>query len=436
MRADSQRVESVAQTLAAEISDTAFSDLPQAAWEQSKRLIIDHVGITYMGAALTGKDLLAYAKDLGGRADAVLIGEGTRVPAEIAAGVNGQNCRATNFEESGPGRHIGPLCVHTALAVGQRAHASGRDVLGAVTLGYVLCARFHFAQRADTGLPHHRTVAAAVASRLLGHNAAATAKAMSLAWEFPHRARQGGASRTSPTRFVRKRISPFGTPGSLATPLFHARFGVQSAIMAGFGFESVPDEIDQALDDYDVEQLTQCPIPYHYVDQMELKPWACVRPGQCGIQALSNLVRDNKIDANAVTAVRLHLPHLTTIPHQFEPSPDNYWEAIYSLQWAAAMVLQGVPAGPKWVTEERLADPLSRRLAAAVGIIEDPESSRAYAEFRRSDIRGTAESDVGGQTHRAACNYARDLWRARHGDARGHGRGQIPRSNIPVARPF
>ena len=259
---------------------------------------------------------------------------------------------------------------------------------------------------------------------------------MSLAWEFPHRARQGGASRTSPTRFVRKRISPFGTPGSLATPLFHARFGVQSAIMAGFGFESVPDEIDQALDDYDVEQLTQCPIPYHYVDQMELKPWACVRPGQCGIQALSNLVRDNKIDANAVTAVRLHLPHLTTIPHQFEPSPDNYWEAIYSLQWAAAMVLQGVPAGPKWVTEERLADPLSRRLAAAVGIIEDPESSRAYAEFRRSDIRGTAESDVGGQTHRAACNYARDLWRARHGDARGHGRGQIPRSNIPVARPF
>ena len=122
-----------------------------------------------------------------------------RVPAEIAAGVNGQNCRATNFEESGPGRHIGPLCVHTALAVGQRAHVSGREVLAASLAG---------TRRGDDG---------------------------------------------------------------------------------------------------------------------------------------------------------------------------------------------------EGVAEERLADPLSRRLAAAVEIIEDPESSRAYKEFRRSDIRGTAQIDAGSRTYQAAC---------------------------------
>ena len=46
---------------------------------------------------------------------------------------------------------------------------------------------------------------------------------------------------------------------------------------------------------------------------------------------------------------------------------------------------------------------MSRRLAAAVEIIEDPESSRAYKEFRRSDIRGTAQIDAGSRTYQAAC---------------------------------
>lgn len=389
--------------LAREIAETPVEAIPAFATDALLRLFVDHVGITYMGAALSGPALFDYARDLGGRADAVLIGAGTSVPAELAAGVNGQHCRITNFEESGPGRHLGPLCVHTALAVGQRVHASGRAVLAAAVLGYVLCGRFHFAQRVDNGLPHHRAVAAAIAARLLGFDTERTARAISLAWELPHRARPSRSDNSAAPLFRRKRISPLGTPGALATPLFHARAGIQAALMVHHGFVSVADEIDENASDYDAEALTRGPTPFHVINQMELKPWPCVRPGQCAIQALSALVHEHSIDADSITDVTLRVPGVATVPHQFEPEPANWQEAVYSLQWAAAMVMQRVPPGPKWLTSDRIHHPLSRRLAERVAVIEDPAASAAYAAFRRPDVRGTAELRVAGRTYVGQC---------------------------------
>ena len=391
--------QSITRKLAAEIAGAQFDDIPRSALAAIKRLIVDHVGITYMGAAFTGTALLAYAKELGGRPEAVLIGAGISVPAELAAGVNSQLCRNTDYEETGPGTHVGPLIAHTALAVGQRVHASGRDVLAAATLGYVLCARFHFGRTADwprTSIVHHRTVAAAIASRLLGHDAATAARAISLAWEFPPRGHQVGTLDSAADR-----ISPLALASGVGAPLLGARLGIQAAVMAHHGFESIADEIDLNVAGYDLKVLAEGPPPYHLVDgEMELKPWVCSRHCQCGMQAIANLVREHGIDARDVTGIRLHLSNMYQKPWLFEPAPKTYWEAIYSTHWAAAMILQGIPAGPKWVTEERLADPFSRQLAAMVVIDEDPEASRAYWEVDWLSIRGTAEIDVGGRTLR------------------------------------
>lgn len=395
--------ETLTRKLAREMATTPVEAIPAFAMESFAGLFVDHVGITYMGAALSGPALFGYARDLGGRADAVLIGDGTRVPAEMAAGVNGQHCRMTNFEESGPGRHLGPLCVHTALAVGQRVSATGRAVLAAAVLGYVLGSRFHFAQRVENGLPHHRVVAAAIAARLLGQDTDETARTISLGWELPHRARSGSRPGNSTPLFRRKRVSPLGTPGELATPLFHARAGIQAALMVNHGFSSVADEVDEHAADYDSEILTGGPTPFHVVRQMELKPWPCARPAQGAIQALRELVRTHSINADAVTGITLRVPGVATVPHQFEPDPESWEQAAYSVQWAAAMVLQGIPPGPEWLSQDRLQDPLSRRIAASVHVIEDKDATLAYREFRRPDVKGSAEVRVAHQTHVSEC---------------------------------
>lgn len=172
--ASSLLTECATRTLAREMAETPTAAVPADAIAACQRLAFDHIGITYMGAALAGKGLIGYARDVGGRPDAVLIGSDLRIPIELAAGLNAQFAHVTDFHETGPGLHVGSLCFHTALAVGQRMHASGRDVLAATTLGYVLCGRFHFARRAYSTVPQLRVVAAAIASRLIGHDTART----------------------------------------------------------------------------------------------------------------------------------------------------------------------------------------------------------------------------------------------------------------------
>ena len=390
---------SITATLGAAVADTPLDAIPAAALDAAKRLLIDHIGTTHMGAALTGAPLIAYARDLGGRPDAILFGTDIRIPAEMAAGINGQFCRATNYEDSGPGRHVGPLCVHTALAVAQRVGASGQQLVAAIALGYALSARFHFAERNATGFPHHRVSAAAIAARLLSFDADHTAQALSLAWEMPHRAASGETA----TRFIPGRISPLGTPGQLATPLYHARFGVQAALMVLHGFESVRDEIDAHRDDYDCAKLLSG-LNFDDVAQMELKPWPCVRPGQCAIQALAELVEEHQIDPEMIQNVRLSVPRLAMIPHQNEPSPTTFWEAVYSLQWAATMVIRRVPPGPKWFAADQIDAARNQALVAKIELAEDPDSSRAYATLRRHEIIGTAVVKTASATVSRRCS--------------------------------
>ncbi len=391
----------ITQFLAHEFAATSHDAIPSSSRAAVQRLIVDHVGITYMGAAFTGNAILAYAKELGGPPEAVMIGGGAQVPAELAASVNAQLCRNTDFEETGPGTHVGPLVVHTALAVGQRVGASGRDIIDAATLGYMLTARLHFARREGwprTSILQHRTVAAAISARLLGYDTEMMARTLSLAWELPPRIHIAGG-----VDFIDKRIYPFALASGLGAPLFGARNGVQAAVMVGHGFESVPDEIDQHLDEYDIEVLTG-PAPFHRVEgEMELKPWVSSRPSQGALQAIADLVEAHDISAGDVTDVRVGLSDMYQKGWLNDPAPNNYWEAIYSTQWAVAMVLQRLPAGPKWVSEGRLNDPFSRNLAAMVEITEDPEASRAWWDLDWLSIRGTVEIDVGAKTYAAAC---------------------------------
>ena len=386
---------STTMMLAREVATTPSSAVPPGAMAAMKRLFIDHVGITYMGHHFTGKALHEYARDLGGRPDAVLIGSGVRVPAEVAAGINAQVCRNTDFEETGPAQHTGPLNIHTALAVAQRVGASGKDMLAAAALGYVLNGRFHFARRTDNTAPQHRIVAAAIAARLLGFDTEKTARTMSLVLEIPLRPHAFPLEAPPPKP---KRIPALGM-----LPLFHARAGVQAAMMEQCGFESLTDEVENLLKDYDVAALTNPTTPWDIASEhMELKRYVCSRGAQCAMQALEEIVTKNKVDPKKVTAIRLKLSKLYLIPHQFEPSPNRYREAIYSTQWAASMVLQQIPPGPKWVSAERLADPFSRKIAAMIEISEDPASTKAYVELRRRETRGTVEVVADGKTYTAS----------------------------------
>ena len=387
---------SVTRALAEEIVEIDRDSLPAEAMGLVRAMFVDHIGIAFMGHQFTGEGLIGYARELGGAEEALLLGTDVHAPAEIAAGVNGQLAQNAGMENTGPGLHAGPLVVHTALAVGQRTGASGSEVLTAIALGYDLNARFHLARTADEDLRHLNMVGAAVAAKLLGIEVDTAADALSMAWEFPMRQRLYLKPK------VPKRVSAFPMGH-----LFTARGGVQAALMARHRYPNLVDEIDQLGDEYDLDALTRRSPGYESITRgLFLKPYVASHLCHMVLQAVSELVEANGVAPGDITRIEVGLPHIYTIPHQSDPSPDTFWESIYSAQWAISMVAHRVPPGPDWCTRERLADPSSRALAGRVRITEHPPATAALARKDFLAVDGWVRIEAGGRVLTAAKSMA------------------------------
>lgn len=380
---------SITGQIAEEVFAATYDSVPEAARLQIRRLIADQVGVAFLGARLTGAAYEGYARALGGAGDAVLMGTGLRVPAELAAGINSQVCRNTDYEETGPGLHAGPVIAMTALAVGERVGASGRDVIAAAALGYELNARFFYARR-DGDIRHLGVTAAAIAARLLGLDAAATNQALGLAWELPSKSVIYQVPKTP------KRVSRLGMANVVS-----ARQGVQAALLVQQGFDGLSDELDSLGDQYDLAALTRSPTPYeHTATQLMLKPWPASRLCHGAIQLVQKIMAEHAIKPAQVERLVLGLADIYLMPHQDDPAPDDYWQAIYSVQWNLAMAMLGVPPGPEWSNAARLRDPAARALAARVELREDPEATQAMRSLRWLNLPNTVELHAGGRVFR------------------------------------
>ncbi len=91
---------SITGALAARISATRWDNLPRAAQTVAKQCLFDFVGVTLAGAREPLADILnAEAADLGGRAQAGVIGRGRRVNVEQAALINGAAGHAHDYDD-------------------------------------------------------------------------------------------------------------------------------------------------------------------------------------------------------------------------------------------------------------------------------------------------------------------------------------------------
>ena len=135
----------------------------------------------------------------------------------------------------------------------------------------------------------------------------------------------------------------------------------------------------------------------HTANELELKPYPASRGCNGALHLVGRIVRRESIAADEIERIIARLPSIYLDPHQFEPEPENYWQAIYSTHWGITMQAMRVPPGRAWFTPERLADGAARRLCASVEIVEDPEATRARDEKRRGDMANTVEIHARGR---------------------------------------
>jgi 2-methylcitrate dehydratase PrpD len=365
----------VTQKLIDEVLAAKFQDIPSQAIDRIKHAILDDVGIAYLGYFIGGKTLVDYAKDVGrGIPESTIIGDGTKVSCMVASGANAQMAYDTDLNEHGPGHHALSAIAQTAISVGERVDASGRDVISAVAIGYEMSGRFHRSllpiQRPEgmtEGKRHIPIVVAMVAGKLLGLNARQMNHAIGIAWYF----------KPQPSEFLWrntwwKRLGNFH--------LGNCQWGIQAALLAMNGFDGPIDVIDKE-NFYDLERVLSSPTPYFYpINELHLKPWICSGGVNAGLQAALELVQELDIQVSDIEEVVFKGKKLYSDPffHFNNPKPQEAWDAIYSVQWAFAMALLGYKAGPDWLKEERLKDPTCLSLASKVRIEEDLEESAVY----------------------------------------------------------
>lgn len=144
--------QSDAPTLAEQIAEfaaeTSFADLPQAVVESVKMRVLDTLGIMLAAAPLeTSRSARRWAADHGGTAGATAVGVGERLPANMAAFVNGVLAHSLDYDDTHLPSVLHPSAsvIPAALAAAEANGVDGETVIRAIAIGLEVCVRLGMA---------------------------------------------------------------------------------------------------------------------------------------------------------------------------------------------------------------------------------------------------------------------------------------------------
>jgi 2-methylcitrate dehydratase PrpD len=378
----------LAQRLASFAAET-FADGPPADVAASVRQrVLDVLGLCVAAQALpTSQAILAHAEEQGGRGQASAIGLGERVPAASAAFVNGVLAHSLDYDDTHLPSVLHPSAsvVPAALAAGEAAGASGKDVVAAIAVGLEIAVRLGMAgYDRDLGnsvyFEHgqHATSicgamgAAAAAALLAGLGEQGVLHALGVTASFA-----SGVIEANRTGGTVKRL--------------HCGWAAQSAVTAAGlvrrGFTGPPTVLEgrfgffQAFlrDQTDLDQVAGGLGADWAVPGIFFKPYPANHFTHTAIDAGAELrAQGVPVDDGAIESIELRVPTavIRTIgqPIETKRAPETGYQAQFSGPYAVVTGLlggSGLGAGLADFTDALAADPRRRALMAKVTVTGD-----------------------------------------------------------------
>lgn len=420
------------QTLASFAAETRTADLPGSVLAHGRRLLLDTVGVAIGATGLGPARLLVDAVlSWGGAPEASILPNGPRVPAAQAAYANAYLANLLDADETLLNyAHIANCIVPSALAVGQRVGASGRDLLAAVAIGYEVAARIGAAYRTwhlVDGKPEWSPVTgyswavfgvAAAAGRLLGLGRDAMASAF------------GIAGYSTPAPSIGKWVDSTRLPNTkyvFVGPLSQA--GVTAACLAARGFLGDDDILDgdrgfwriSGSDACNWQMMTGDLGQRWLLDEVSYKRYPACRFLHGPLDLLAQLVAVEGLEPAEIDEVVVRLPPAALRPYFRNPEPADVVEGSFSVPHAVACVAHRLPPGPIWHVPETLRRADLAEFRDRVRIEVEPRATPVIVEqmvsgagtsiYRRcpTSLRVTA----GGRVFEASTDYASgDPWSA------------------------
>jgi 2-methylcitrate dehydratase PrpD len=373
--------------LAAFASKLKFSDIPREAVERIKYCALDSIGCCLFGVTLPWtRHVQAMVQEEGAKPVASIFGGGGKTTVAHAVLVNSTAGHAFELDDIHKESivHPGSLATPVAIAFAEAAGgAPGRDVITGMIAGYEVGTRVGNAATMSLFLrgfhPQGTSgafVAAATAGRMLNLDAVQMQHTLGIVGS-----QAGGLMAAQEGAMVKR---------------FHcgraAQSGVYSALLAKRGFTGVMDVLEAPYGGY-LSSLSDKPNPPRLTAglgtvwetvNVGYKPHAAVTSIHTALDALADLMRENKLKADDIATVNAGLSHMTYVHCAWEYKAQGVTAAQMNLFYGLAVIALDGMAFVDQYREDRLHDPrifdFIKRISARV----DAEIEGMGAAFRHA----------------------------------------------------
>jgi 2-methylcitrate dehydratase PrpD len=386
--------ETLAQQLATFAAGLRETFVPAAVSDSVRMRVLDVIGLCIAAADLpTSRSALQFVSEQGGRGEAHGIGLDHPVPAAWAAFANGVLAHSLDYDDTHLPSVLHPSAavVPAALAAGEQAGASGRQVVAAIAAGLEVCVRLGMAgydeQSRNSIFFEHGQHATSICGAMGG----AVSAAMLLGLD-----RDGIVHALGVTASMAAGIIEANRTGGTVKRL-HCGWAAHSALAAAglvrHGITGPPTVLEGRFGffeaflhgRYDPGAVTDGLGSTWSVPDIFFKPYPANHFTHAAIDAAYELAQQG-LRPEDVAAIRLRVPApvIRTIgePIEEKRAPRTGYQAQFSGPYAVATGLLAGQAGTRPgradFTDDLATDPVRRQIMAKVTVVADDECSQIF----------------------------------------------------------
>jgi 2-methylcitrate dehydratase PrpD len=398
-------------TMAQQVVELTYADLPAAAIAKCKELILDAIACGIGGSRTPiGQAALELVRQMGGHPHAKVLGSDFRGTCAMAAYANASAINAQDYDDTGRSGHPGSSIIPAALALGDKLGRDGQSIILACVTGYEIGTRV--ARAIEPSWERYRQIHGIGSAQTFG-SMAACAKLLELDLADTLNA-FGVAGATAPVAHAGK----FGwADKSIAyikdNVAWPAEAGLRAALLAQMGYEGSESILDgnqgfwvmAGSDQCDFERMTDF-SEYEIMD-VSLKPYPCCRWIHTTLDALGELVAENQFKRKDI--VRIDVFSTQALAQYFgRQDPRTFVDAEFSIPCAIALKLHGIPHSA-WYRPESWKNPEVLDFASRVSVSMENEYQDLYLELGRLSNRIPARVEItlmGGEKLERYCDLA------------------------------
>jgi 2-methylcitrate dehydratase PrpD len=329
--------------LAERYAAITYESLTAPSIDMAKQCIIDYLGCTYATLSYDSSRIArTFALENYAKGPCTVIGTAEKLVPSGACFTNGTTGHAADLDDctNEGGGHPGVIIIPVALAMGEYAGLSGKELIKCIVIGYDTFIKIgkasNYQSLFDRGF--HPTAllgmfgAAMTAARVLNLNVEQTANALGIVGSFiagnlecyadgsyTKRLHAGSASSAGVTAGLLAKSGYTGPKSILEGPrgFFHA-----------YCEGATPSLVMKASDGFEIEGVS-------------FKPHACCRFNQAGIDAVLELFDSNGLDYRRVNSIDVELARtpyeIVGQPEEVKFHPQNAVDGQFSAPYSAAI---------------------------------------------------------------------------------------------------